>query len=163
MKPKHKIDSKDGFARWDATPTIQRYLTNHRLDKLYSYGLQGTCYKLELTAMWYPRQQKPVWGLAVRHVQWATHLAELERLPIGEKASWGNIVETFLPADGQMSVSTMVDVGGKGKKPEAERDDEAASTSHIGIKLLSEKLLQISALVASVAADGGVGGVALHS
>lgn len=158
MPPKYNITSKESFARWEPTPTIQRYLTNHRLDKIYSFGLRNTCYKLEATAMWYPRQQKtPVWGLAVRHVQWATYLAELERLPMGNKAGWGDLVTTFLPEDGQMSAPAVVDGDGNQEKKtgKATHADEAVASSHHGIRLLGEKLIQISTVVSS-ATGGGV-------
>lgn len=162
MPPKYDVTSKQNFVRWESTPTIQRYLTHHRIDKTYSFGLRDTCYKVEFTAMWYPRRkQTPVWGLAVRHVQWSTHLAELERLPIGNKADWGDVVATFLPEDGQMSSPAMVDSDTKDKKSETGHADGDAASSHNGIRILGEKLMQISSVVSSVTDSSGGGGISL--
>ncbi|CAO2650383.1 Nn.00g016750.m01.CDS01 [Neocucurbitaria sp. VM-36] len=157
MPPKYDVNSTESFAYWDRTPTVNKHLQYARLDKIYSFGIQKTSYKVELTAMWYPNQKMPVWGLAVRHTEWAIHLAELERLPVGSKASWGHAVSTFLPDDGLRCAS------------EEEQDLEMKHVSldnkdemplH-GIRILMEKLMQISEIVSSVTAARGRGGVSV--
>jgi hypothetical protein len=106
MRPNHDHRSGESFAEWEQTPTVKKYLRTGRLDTIYSFGIKQTCYKVELTGMWYPRQKLPVWGLSIRHLEWATHLAELERLPIGREADWGNTIAAFLPDDGHSDCSS---------------------------------------------------------
>ncbi|KAI4616063.1 hypothetical protein J4E83_006733 [Alternaria metachromatica] len=155
MRPNHDYRSTESFAEWDQTPTVKKHLRNGRLETIYSFGIKQTCYKVEATCMWYPGQRLPVWGLCVRHSEWATHLAELERLPVGRKADWGHTVATFLPDDGQSCYSSAVededfvmrnlDLGPGVEAPP--RD---------GIRILMDKLLQLSAIVSSVTDMGGV-------
>jgi hypothetical protein len=154
MKPKYDPRSTESFAQWDMTPTIKKHLQNGRLDKIYSFGIQNTCYKAELTAMWYPQQKLPVWGLAVRHTEWATHLAELERLPVGCQADWGHTLTRFLPDDGLMSnLSNDDDTGIE----HLALNDMDEAPPRDGIRILIEKLMQLSEIVSSVtAAQGGV-------
>jgi len=154
MKLKYDINSTDSFATWDSSPTIKRYLQTGRLDSIYTFGIQKTCYKVELTAMWYPAQKMPVWGLAVRHTEWTTHLAELERLSIGRQASWGDTLSTFFPDDGQSSGHAELDGEDLGivrlnieDYMEAPRD---------GILGLATDLLRLSGIVSSVTESGGV-------
>ncbi|KAF2131619.1 hypothetical protein P153DRAFT_336064 [Dothidotthia symphoricarpi CBS 119687] len=158
MKQNYDPSSAEVFAQWDASmPTIKRSLMTGRLDKVYSFGIQKTCYKAELTAMWYPSRKLPVWGLAVRHTEWAIHLAELERLPVGHQAEWGNIVAAFLPDDGQMSCATG-DGDAEFGMTDLTLDDDAKAPPRDGIRLLTDKLMQLSDIVSSVVAssDGGV-------
>jgi hypothetical protein len=154
MKPKHDIRSSESFADWDATPTIKKYLENARLDSIYCFGLKDTCYKAELTAMWYPRQKRPVWGLAVRHTEWATHLAELERLPIGRQAEWGDTISTFFPDRGQLS--SYADDGEDIGLARLSLDSSDEVSSADGLTVLIEKLMKLSEIVSSVTAEGGV-------
>jgi hypothetical protein len=155
MKPNYVISSKESFAEWDQTPTITRYLKTGRLDIMYSFGIKKTCYKAELAGMWYPGRKLPVWGLAFRHTEWATHLAELERLSPGRKADWGHTVATFLPDNGQDSHSAAEDeeLGMANLKlgPNVE------APPRDGVRILMDKLLQLSAIVSSVTdPTGGV-------
>lgn len=103
MVPNYDARSAQIFARWNLTPTIKAHLVNGRLDKIYSFGIKNTNYKVELAAMWYPKHTLPVWGMAMRHMEWATHLAELENLSVGCKAEWGDTLTKFLPDDGLTS------------------------------------------------------------
>jgi nicotinamidase-related amidase len=141
MKPKYDITSTESFAQWDITPTVKKHLEAARLDSIYCFSIRDTCYKAELTAMWYPQQRMPVWGLAVRHSEWATHLAELERLPVGRQASWGDTMSTFFPDDGQSASCA---------------DDGAEALTGNGLSILTDKLLKLSDIVSSVTAAGGV-------
>lgn len=156
MKPQNDLSSTESFAEWDQTPTIKRYLQTGRLDSIYSFGIKKTCYKVEATKMWYPQQKLPVWGLAVRHLEWATHLAELERLPIGRQASWGNVLSTFLPHDGQTSYSggeENIDIDMKNLSLGV--DDNVEGPPHGGTRILIDKLMQLSAIVSSAISEQG--------
>jgi hypothetical protein len=164
MRPNYKIDSTESFAQWEMTPTVKQHLVTGRLDSVYMFGIKGTDYKAELIAMWYPNmhpvkieagimyrqsgQKKPVWGLFVRHLDWASHLAELECLPIGSRANWGNTMATFFPVDEdeQLSLDAL-----------SLEDNRAANRSFSGLSSLSKKLLELSEVVSSVTNEGGVG------
>ncbi|OSS49695.1 hypothetical protein B5807_06148 [Epicoccum nigrum] len=157
VKPGTDVTSSQSFAEWDLTHSVRNLLLFGRLDKIYSFGVQNTCYKVELTAMWYPLQSSPCWGLAVRHSEWATHLAELEGLQTGHQATWGrNVLDTFLPKDGGSSAQTAEDDFGIG----ALRVDEDRPTPprlpHEGVRTLTDILLQLSKIVTTVATGGGV-------
>ncbi|KAH7385604.1 hypothetical protein BKA66DRAFT_583220 [Pyrenochaeta sp. MPI-SDFR-AT-0127] len=158
IKPNYDMSSTESFAEWDQTPTIKRHLQTGRLDTVYSFGIQKTCYKVEVTKMWYPQQKLPVWGLAVRHVEWATHLAELERLPIGRQADWGHTVSTFLPDDGLTSYSSGeenidLDMGHLSLRL-AEYNSNTDVPPRDGIRILTDKLMQLSAIISSVTSGG---------
>jgi hypothetical protein len=122
-------------------------LRNSRLDKVYNFGIQDCCYKVELVSTWYPDQKIPCWGLNVRHKGWADHLAELEYLQPGEGASWGNdIISAFLPDDGSMSITTQEDV------PDLSRlhlDSRHEAPPRPGIKLLISKLMALSKIISN--------------
>jgi hypothetical protein len=154
----HDKQFTDSFAEWDQAPTIKKNLQTGRLDVIYSFGIKKTCYKVDFTGIWYPGQKLPVWGLAVRHPEWAIHLAELGRLPVGRKADRGYTVATFLPDNGETPHSAamedeefgMINLN-LGSNVEAPPRD--------GICILTDKLLQLSAIVSS--ASDAVGGVAI--
>lgn len=149
MKAKYDpYSSTESFAEWDQTPTVKKHLFTGRLESVYSFGIKGTCYKAEATAMWYPQQKLPVWGLAVRHSEWATHLAELENLPVGRRADWEHTISTFFPADGQSS----------SYKPDKEDLGMGALglSKTAGVGLLISHLLRLSDIVSSVTAGGGI-------
>jgi hypothetical protein len=152
MKKKYKIPSTEHFADWEATPTVKRHLLTGRLDSVYRFGIKDTCYKVELTAMWYPAQNLPVWGLAVRHMEWETHLAELESLSIGRRAEWENTMATFFPQDGQSSRMGDDDLD----MARLDLDNNDMASAQDGLAFLVEKLLKLSAIVSSVTNDGGV-------
>ncbi|KAI4625255.1 uncharacterized protein J4E87_005101 [Alternaria ethzedia] len=155
MRPNHDYRSTESFAEWDQTPTVKKHLRNGRLETIYSFGIKQTCYKVEATCMWYPGQRLPVWGLCVRHSEWATHLAELERLPVGRKADWGHTVATFLPDDGQSCYSSAVEDEDFGMR-NLDLGPGVEAPPRDGIRILMDKLLQVSAIVSSVTDMGGV-------
>ncbi|KAI4604780.1 hypothetical protein J4E80_010936 [Alternaria sp. BMP 0032] len=155
MRPNHDYRSTESFAEWDQTPTVKKHLRNGRLETIYSFGIKQTCYKVEATCMWYPGQRLPVWGLCVRHSEWATHLAELERLPVGRKADWGHTVATFLPDDGQSCYSSAVEDEDFGMR-NLDLGAGVEAPPRDGIRILMDKLLQLSAIVSSVTDMGGV-------
>ncbi|KAH8731184.1 hypothetical protein GQ44DRAFT_699494 [Phaeosphaeriaceae sp. PMI808] len=153
MKSGHGVSSAESFAKWEVTPTVKNYLHYSRLNKTYAFGIKETNYKAELIAIWYPRQKLPVWGLSVRHLEWATHLAELECLSVGSKASWADPVSTFFPDDGL-------------SQPYIEEEDMGMERFNIvdddsnpprkGIRLLVNKLMKLSEIVGSDTTDGGI-------
>lgn len=159
MRPGYEVTSTQSFAEWDKSPSVHALLQGGRLDKVYSFGIQNTCYKAELSAMWYPNEPYPCWGLAVRHIEWATHLAELERLQTGHQASWNDAIATFFPEDG--GSSTMLkdddDFGVQKLKANDVLEEPQRKSSWEGIRVLTNILLQLSELVSSVTtAQGGV-------
>ncbi len=149
MRPKYDISSSQPFVVLDQKPTIMKHLQNGRLDSIYSFSVKGTGYKVEFSAMWYPKQKLPVWGLSLRHSEWLTHLAELERLPAGHQADWGNTISTFLPEDDMGMSKLRLD-----NSPQAHSENIPTSN---GMRILIEKLMQLSTIVSSVTnARGGV-------
>jgi hypothetical protein len=155
MRPDHDHRSTESFAEWDQTPTVKKHLRTGRLDTIYSFGIRQTCYKVEAACMWYPGQKLPVWGLCVRHTEWATHLAELEHLPVGRKADWGHTVATFLPDDGQSCYTSAVEDEDFGMK-NLDLGPGVEEPPRDGIRILMDKLLQLSAIVSSITDRGGV-------
>jgi hypothetical protein len=154
LKRNYDLSSTESFAEWEPTPSVKRHLFTGRLDSIYCFGIKETCYKAELTAMWYPQQSKPVWGLAVRHTEWATHLAELERLSVGRRADWGDTISTFFPDDGQIAAYTADTEDSDMDK--LRLDDSPVEPSGNGLRVLVESLLKLSEIVSSVTSEGGV-------
>ena len=105
MEKSYDLHSNKPFAKItkDQVNSLLK-LQASRLDKIYSFGIKDTCYKVELVSMWYNNLKVPCWGFNVRHKAWIDHLAELEALRPGGAANWGNVVSTFLPDDGGMPV-----------------------------------------------------------
>lgn len=156
LRKDYDVGSTGSFAVWDPNPSIQALLSTGRLDKIYLFSVKNTCYKVELTAMWYPGQSLPCWGLAIRHTEWATHLAELERLQTGHQASWGNILDTFLPRNGGSSCKTDNDDLGVGNlKLHSDAKLSKVPISD-GIRTLTNILLQLSGIVSSVTVGGSL-------
>ncbi|RMZ69122.1 dna polymerase v family and armadillo-type fold domain-containing [Pyrenophora seminiperda CCB06] len=153
MKAGYDFRSHEPFVVWDNTPTVKNCLGASRLETIYSFGIKKTSYKVECTGMWYPGQKDPAWGLCVRHFEWTTHLAELERIGMGHRASWGDIVETFIPDDGHSGHSA---AEGHGKGNESDdglgtEEPKLAPGPRDGIRILTNKLLQLSTMVSSIA------------
>ena len=98
--------------------------------------------------MWYPKQKFPVWGLVVRHREWATHLAELERLPLGCEADWGHIISTFLPNNGQ--TSSVGDESEGLDMTSLNLNSSLEAPPRDGVRILVDKLMGLSALVFAV-------------
>jgi hypothetical protein len=154
MRKKWDGSVTESFAEWAPSPTVNRHLVTGRLDSIYSFGVQKTCYKVEMTAMWYPKQKLPVWGLAVRHVEWEAHLAELETLGPGRQASWEDPIGTFLPDDGCSSSYTVdEDDFGMGR---LQLDKTVVEPPRDGILRLTNILMKLSNIISSVTAGGGV-------
>lgn len=154
IKKGYDVASKQSFAQWDSSPSVKALLLHGRLDKIYSFGVRKTYYKIELMAMWYPGRALPCWGLAVRHIEWATRLAELERLQTGQQANWGNDLETFLPNDGCTSFQAAEDFGMGDLKLDGLKVPQASPNE--GVRVLMNTLLQLSKIVSSVTQEGGV-------
>ncbi|KAF2869854.1 hypothetical protein BDV95DRAFT_497090 [Massariosphaeria phaeospora] len=142
------LESKEAFAQWSLNPSLK--LLTGRLDKVYTFGIAKTNYKVEFFASWYPSKSIPCWALVVRHLEWATHLAELERLPPGEKASWGDVITTFIPDDGITSTASQ-----DNSNPEEEEldlqnlrlDMASEAQPREGIRLLTQKLMELSQVI----------------
>lgn len=145
MRPGYEHQSAEPFAEWETTSTIRKHLQTARLTAIYSFGIKNTYYKVELTRIWHPTQKLPVWSLAIRHAEWANHLAELESLPLGRKANWGHTITTFLPDDGQSSYNTTntEDLS----LSNLSLDPMVQSPPRGGIGILISKLLEVSAVV----------------
>ena len=158
LRPGYDVASTQSFAVWEKSPSVNVLLQHGREDKIYSFGIRETCYKVELTAMWYPLQTLPCWGLAVRHNEWATHLAELERLQTGHQANLGDTITTFLPDDGGSStVFDEDDDYGVSKLKLDGCEEPPRGRSREGVRTLTNILLQVSEIVSSVTmAEGGV-------
>lgn len=147
LKPGYKgnLQSKDSFTNWSQNSSIK--IKHGRLDKVYTFGIKKTGFRVEVASMWFPGRKLPCWGLSVRHKEWAMRLNELERLPPGGKAEWEDTISTFLPEDGITSASLdcvrsiafefeNLNVGGK-EIPAPRR----------GIKMLVDKLMQLSQVI----------------
>ena len=158
MRSSYNVSSTQSFAEWEKSPSIRSLLRGGRLDRIYAFGIKETLYKVELISMWYPNEQSPCWGIAVRHTEWATHLAELERLQTGHQANWGDIIATFLPDDGGSStvLEDDDDFGVSKLKLDSNGDEAPRKLSREGIRTLSNILLQLSEIVSSVTMGDGV-------
>ncbi|EFQ89709.1 hypothetical protein CFE70_002210 [Pyrenophora teres f. teres 0-1] len=155
MKDRYDILSHEPFVVCDATPTIKKCMVTSRSEVMYTFGIKKTSYKAEFTGMWYPGN-KLAWGLCVRHLKWATHLAELERLTMGDKVHWGDTVTAFLPDDGQSCHSTADEEDANGECEELGMSNLGLSSgARDGIRILTDKLLQLSTIVSSVAGIAG--------
>jgi hypothetical protein len=143
MERCYDIHSKAPFAKvTPATINSMLKLQHSRLDKIFSFGIKKTCYKVELVSMWYPNQHVPCWGLNVRHKAWVDHLAELESLRPGDVARWGDVVSAFLPDDGGMPVPAPEDA------PSKKQDGSAhEALPRDGILLLTLKLMELSKII----------------
>jgi hypothetical protein len=152
MRPDYDPSCTESFAEWDATPTVKRCLQTGRLDSIYRFGIKDTCFQVELMAMWYPQKKLPVWGLSIRHSEWATHLAELESLSVGRKAGWDvDIMRMFFPRGGQSSADDEEELNIEGLS----LSNPALSTED-GLTVLVKKLMEVSEIVSSVTNEGGV-------
>jgi hypothetical protein len=152
MKPNYDPSSIESFAEWDATPTVKRCLQTGRLDSIYRFGIKDTEYKVELIAMWYPGKKLPIWGLSVRHSEWAAHLAELESLSVGRKAGWDeDLLSMFFPRGGQSSADAK-----EALEMRALSLDEPVVSIEDGLTVLVKKLMAVSGIVSSVYEEGGI-------
>ncbi|EMD91375.1 hypothetical protein COCC4DRAFT_57592 [Bipolaris maydis ATCC 48331] len=154
MKCGYNPQSADLFAEWEKSPAVKNYLVTERLIVIYSFGIKETSYKVEIARIWHTGRQ-PVWSLGVRHAEWANRLSELEHLPTGRKANWGNTITSFLPSDGQSSYNTVDEDEDLGLS-NLDLGSDVEAPPQDGIRILIDKLLQISAVVSSVRKDEGV-------
>jgi hypothetical protein len=137
--------SQEIFAQWSLGPSQKIEMA--RLDKFYTFDIKKTGYQVEAIAMWYPFQTVPCWGLNVRHREWAAHLCELERLPQGQGVEFGDVVERFLPANG---VTSTHDPDPNVDLPQLQRlelDDHNIPPAKDGVRILVNKLLELSAVI----------------
>ncbi|KAF2272100.1 uncharacterized protein EI97DRAFT_485524 [Westerdykella ornata] len=125
-------DCLERFASYTPNPSAR--IVYSRLDKVYTFGITGTGYRVEFTAMWYPSRGTPLWGLSVRHIEWPLHLQELENLQPGGSAQWKmDLVRLFFPEDG---VTSKEQQKGDGDSPHGN-----------GVKLLFERLMKLSSII----------------
>ncbi|KAF2019000.1 hypothetical protein BU24DRAFT_326190, partial [Aaosphaeria arxii CBS 175.79] len=98
MKSNYDISSEGAFATWRTSPSVYLY-DGCYMEKVYTYGIRGSEYRVDARQMWFSHQSKPCWGVTVRHRDWETLLNQLERLPTGHGADWkrDTAVETFFP------------------------------------------------------------------
>jgi len=143
MEKCYNVHSKERFAKITRDQINSMLKLQHsRLDKIFSFGIKKTCYKVELVGMWYPNQRVPCWGLNVRHKAWIDHLAELEALRPGDAARWGDVIPTFLPDDGGMPLPA---VGLDLSRLQLSAAHEAPPRD--GILLLTLKLMELSKII----------------
>ncbi|KAF2637096.1 hypothetical protein P280DRAFT_458889 [Massarina eburnea CBS 473.64] len=146
IKPNYQLQSNGIFAMWKNSSSLP--LLNGRLDKVYSFGIQKTCYRVELIGMWYPGQAVPCWGINFRHGEWATHLAQLERLVVGRGAEWGDAIATFLPNDGLSSFDTAPkDETDLRRLQKFSLNMNNPETPRDGTRLVLDQLMRLSAVI----------------
>ena len=138
VRPEHDPSSRTRFVDFKVSKSLN--LLTGRVDKIYTFGIRKTGYKLECIAMWYPRKNLPCWALRVYHSEWHSRLAMLEQLRVGECAPWGDTVQTFLPDDGYAAVEIP-------ERHQSESNEKAAEIPRDGIRILLVKLMEISKLV----------------
>lgn len=145
------------FARLNLSKTMEKFSVTYRLDKTYTFGIKDTAYIVELSEMWYSKTPRSSWGLSVRHLDWASHLTELERLPVGAQADWGDTLSTFFPEDEKSLCGDNKDA----TVPGDSRDGcvprlgdlnlgskaETNEKPRFAVRMLVEKLMRLSELV----------------
>lgn len=126
-----------------------------RLDKVYEFGIKETGYILQASACWYPDRETPVWCLSISHKEWPSHLAELTWLCPGEVAQWGDVISTFFPDDGISSYGMSLPRKNSGQHGDVDDipldglnlEEEYGPTPSKGVRLLMDKLMQLSKIV----------------
>lgn len=119
-----------------------------RLDKIYTFGIKDTYYKVNCMAMWYHSQSAdatPCWGLNITHDDWQTRLADLEHLETGRAIQWKDTDRAFLPPDGLSSFhikDESVDAAMSNLNI-SDREDH----DYDGIRLLLNKLMELSTFI----------------
>jgi len=108
MKLDYNLQSQEPFVVGNLS---RMRLVMSRLDKIYTFGIKDTGYKVEVMGMWYPNEKIPCWGLSIRHVDWASRLVELERNKVGKRPEWEDIIaKAFLPGGIEVLDRVMKDV-----------------------------------------------------
>lgn len=138
LKVKNHTTSTSQFVKFNVSQSLT--LKTGRTDKIYTFGIRNTGYKLECIAMWHPHKDTPCWGLRVYHNEWRSHLAILEQLRVGERAAWGDTLQAFLPDDGYSA-------GEVPDRCEPETSEKTTEISRDGIRILLDKLMEISQVV----------------
>ncbi|OAG13047.1 uncharacterized protein CC84DRAFT_1227927, partial [Paraphaeosphaeria sporulosa] len=138
IKPKDDTGWKQPFVDFTAGPSL-RLLTG-RLDKLYTFDIKKTGYKVNLTSMWYPGAKVPCWGLNVYHGDWRSLLATTEQLRQGERGVWANTLGTFLPDDGLFCEPNAPEQPSKA-------DHTGKPLPGDGVRLLTTKLMELSQVI----------------
>ncbi|KAJ4296553.1 hypothetical protein N0V90_006598 [Kalmusia sp. IMI 367209] len=135
--------SKEPFTNFGDINASSKLITG-RLDKVYTFGIKNSSYKVNVVAMWYPGKivHVPCWGLHVCHSDWQSHLAELEHLQQGRVGQWGDTIRAFLPDDGLSSFH--VDRDENTSMNNLRIDDERPQD---GIRLLMTKLMELSKII----------------
>ncbi|KAJ4353293.1 uncharacterized protein N0V89_005020 [Didymosphaeria variabile] len=141
LKPGYDIASKELFADFTDGSKNSLKLLRGRLDKIRTFGIRKTGYRVDVISMWYPGKKVPCWGLNVYHSDWRTHLATVEQLRPGECASWGNTLGTFLPDDGLFPAQWTA------REEPSRLDDHGKPLPRDGIRLLMIKLMELSQVI----------------
>lgn len=153
LEPKYAKDptysSHEKFARATQSLSVKEQFS--KLDKIYTFGIKKTGYRVEATKIWY-ENKKPCWGIVVRHRDWGMHLGELERLAPGHGADWGDTIKTFLPDNGFTSTSPGEDKEDQDDLPDIKNlsvNGQKIQLPRRGIRLLIAKLMQLSQVINS--------------
>ncbi|KAF2002946.1 hypothetical protein P154DRAFT_487968 [Amniculicola lignicola CBS 123094] len=143
MKPGYKPESNEPFATYNRTPSVKFQF--FRLDRVYTFGICKTLYRVEAKAMWYPGQTIPCWGLVIRHTEWGMHLSPLEKLSPGNGANFGSdSIKTFIPDGGVSSSHALDDTELEDQLEQIQLENTSLDD---GMVILIEKLLQLSEIV----------------
>ncbi|KAL5465953.1 hypothetical protein PMIN06_000295 [Paraphaeosphaeria minitans] len=138
IKPKYDTGSKQAFLEFPHGLSLG--LLTGRLDKIYTFSIKKTGYKVNATSMWYPGANISCWGLNVYHSDWRSLLATTEQLRQGEHGVWVNTVATFLPNDG-----LFCDPNEPEQPPKLDHTGKPRPGD--GIRLLTTKLMELSQVI----------------
>ncbi|KAH7130642.1 hypothetical protein B0J11DRAFT_602983 [Dendryphion nanum] len=147
-------DSGD-FVRESRSRSIN--VVHCRRDKIYTFGIKNTKYRVDIVAMWYPRCKIPCWGITVRHQDWPMYLDTLEHLAQGECAEWKDIIAAFFPDNGMTSeqahrspdiLAGLAEMTFNDDKEDRKEDRKQSGESHReGVRLLVRNLMAISRII----------------
>lgn len=142
--PEHMTAPKHPFAQFYTPSFPQGSLL--RLDKIYTFGLGDSGYKLDWMCMWYPSNlAEPCWGLSAYHEDWQAHLAKVEVLSLAECADWGDTVSSFLPENGSFVGGTATAQPTSDELPQVDMDSHQQPRD--GILILLKKIEELSKLL----------------
>lgn len=139
IRPNYDIASKLPFVDFNARSSL-RLLTG-RLDKMYTFDIKKTGYKVNLSSLWYPGANVPCWGLNVYHNDWRSLLATTEQMRPGERGAWSNTLGTFLPDDGLFCNPNASET------PPKVDPTTGQPLPGDGIRLLTTKLMELSQVI----------------
>ncbi|KAF2202745.1 hypothetical protein GQ43DRAFT_413115 [Delitschia confertaspora ATCC 74209] len=142
------INSTAAWVGWHDSPSIQ--ILNGRLDRIYTFGIKETDYQVQAMAMWYRGSKQPGWGLKVQHKDWNMHLGQLETLPPGHSAEFGDSIKNFFPDTGGR-------ISSRGDEPNVNvtanlmellnMDEAAYKPASTGIRFLVKALAELSQVI----------------